>query len=72
MSAALEELLKLPAEDRLEAISVLWDSLDRDKGEFPLSVVERRELDRRIDAYERDPSGGYTLEEIIRELRQPK
>jgi len=50
----LDQLLRLPVADRLEAIEELWESLGADPNLFPLSDEERAELDRRIAADETD------------------
>lgn len=64
----LNELLRLPPAERLEAIAELWDSLDDQAGLFPLSDAERSELDRRIAEDEVDSSPGVPWSELRRRL----
>jgi putative addiction module component (TIGR02574 family) len=64
----LDELLRLPPAERLEAISELWDSLESQAELFPLTEEERAELDRRIAADEADPRPGVTWAELRRRL----
>jgi putative addiction module component (TIGR02574 family) len=72
MSAALQELLRRPVEEKLEAINALWDSIDAERGGPRLSDTDMAELHRRLDEYELDPTGNLTLQEVISGLRPPK
>jgi len=56
----LDELLRLPPSERLQAIGELWDSLESQADLFPLSDEERAELDRRIAEDEADPRPGVS------------
>ncbi len=64
----LDELLRLPPSERLEAIAELWDSLEGKAEHFPLSDEERAELDLRIGEDEADLSTGLTWSELRRRL----
>ena len=64
----LDELLRLPPAERLEAIGELWDSLESLAELFPLTDEERAELDRRIADDEADPRPGVTWAELRRQL----
>jgi putative addiction module component (TIGR02574 family) len=64
----LEELLRLPPSQRLEAIGELWDSLESQADLFPLTDEERAELDRRIAEDEADPRPGVSWSELRRRL----
>jgi putative addiction module component (TIGR02574 family) len=64
----LDELLRLPPAERLEAIGELWDSLESQAELFPLTDEERAELDRRIAEDEADPRPGVTWAELRRRL----
>lgn len=64
----LDELLRLPASERLEAIAELWDSLESQSELFPLSAEERSELDRRIAEDEADPGAGISWQDLRRRL----
>lgn len=64
----LDELLRLPASERLEAIAQLWDSLEGQADLLPLSDEERAELDRRIAEDETDRGAGISWPELRRRL----
>ena len=60
----LSDALALSAADRLELIDRLWASLDTEVAALPLTDEQRRELDRRLEEMDRDPSLGSTWEEV--------
>ncbi len=62
-----DQVMRLPAEERLELIGELWDSLDSG-GLPPLTAEQMKEIDRRMAEYERDPSRGIPLDEFLARL----
>lgn len=40
------------------------------QAEHPLTPEQREELDRRLEAHERNPQGGRLLEDAIKDLRR--
>jgi putative addiction module component (TIGR02574 family) len=74
MNKALrDQVLQMSAEDRLELIDEIWESLHppgsiRPDEPFVLSEAQKAELDRRIAEYERDPSRAIPLEEFLARL----
>jgi putative addiction module component (TIGR02574 family) len=69
MSAALEELLRLPVSEKIEAINALWDSIDVQGEEFALTEEERTELDRRLEDADHNPGVGCTWGELKNRLQ---
>ena len=67
----LDELLKLPADERAELALALWESLsDADReAEFVLSDQQRDELDRRLAEHLEDPDSATPWEEVRRKLK---
>lgn len=65
----LDELFKLSVEERIQLIGDLWDSITAD-GETlpPLTEAQSAELDRRIAAYEKDPSATLDGEAVDKHL----
>lgn len=57
----VDELRRLPVPERLEAIEELWESLEDESALFPLSDLERADLDRRVaeDAANQEPGVGW-------------
>jgi len=61
------ELMKLTAQERVELVQDLWDSIGADALP-PLADEEMGELERRLDEHRRDPGTALTLEELKAEL----
>ncbi len=51
-------------DDRVELVNQIWDSIADDSGIPKLTDPLRAELDRRIAAYESDPTNVVTWEQI--------
>ena len=70
-STTLNELLKLPADERFEIAMALWESLeDSDREEaFTVSPELAAELDRRWAEHVADPDSAIPWEVVERELR---
>jgi putative addiction module component (TIGR02574 family) len=71
LSDTLNELLKLPANERAELAHALWESLtdSEREAEFALTPEQEAELDRRWEAHIADPGSAIPWEEICKELR---
>jgi putative addiction module component (TIGR02574 family) len=58
-------------DERLELIEQLWDSLsDEERDSLPLTVEQEQELDRRLDALEKDGPVGISPDELREQLRR--
>jgi putative addiction module component (TIGR02574 family) len=55
---ARKEILNLSVAERIELIGDLWDSLTEAPEAVPLTEAQKAELDRRLDAYRKDPAVG--------------
>ena len=68
----LEELLKLPVQERIDLAWALWDSIAEPDLEehLPLTDAQEAELDRRLAEHDRNPSRGIPWEEVQRRLRE--
>lgn len=58
------ELNRLTAAEKLTLISELWEDLAADPESIPVSPEQVAELDRRMDAYRKDPSQVTTWEKV--------
>ena len=69
-NALLDEILRLPPEQRLQLVEDIWDSLAASPESVPVPEWHRAELDRRLD----DPSEQAKLswEDVQARLRPPK
>jgi putative addiction module component (TIGR02574 family) len=55
---AREDILNLSVAERLELIADLWDSLVETPEAIPLTEAQKAELDKRLEAYRKDPTAG--------------
>jgi putative addiction module component (TIGR02574 family) len=68
MSTILKHALSLSAEDRLELIEEIWDSLAATPGAIPVTDAQRRELARRRRAHARNRSAAKSWREVRAKL----
>jgi len=61
---SLAELLKLSVPERIRLVEAIWDSIAAAPDSLELSEAEREELDRRWEAFERDPSVGSPWSDV--------
>ncbi len=64
------ELEELSASDRLRLLEDVWETFVRNPDSLPLSDEHRREIDRRLEAFNRDPSAGATWDEVKQRIKQ--
>jgi putative addiction module component (TIGR02574 family) len=68
MSMTLSELLELPLEERLKLVESIWDSIAEFPEALELTDAQKKELDRRLEAYESDPTAGIPWPELKAQL----
>ena len=66
----IENLKELPIRERIQLVEDLWDSIANDQGTLSLSMEQKAELDRRLDAYKIDGIRGRVAEDVIRDIRK--
>lgn len=67
----LDELRKLPVDERIRLVEDLWDTIADDTIGESLSVTPElaAELDRRLQEYRSDPTGARLAEDVLCRLR---
>ncbi len=60
------DVLELSVPERIELVEDIWDSLAAVPESIPLTSAQRKELDRRLENYHKDPKAGSPWE-IVRE-----
>ncbi len=65
-------LSRLPIEKRIRLVEELWDSIAADQKVLLLTVEQKAELDRRLDAYEADRNQGRLAGESISDIRRKR
>jgi len=66
----IAEILKLPAEERLRLVELIWESLAAEPSDVPLGDAHRRVIDERIAEHERDPADVVSREEVLAQARR--
>lgn len=61
---------QLSVAERLDLISVLWDSIPNSLEELPIPEWHREELERRLAAADADPGGAIPWEKVRQRLRK--
>lgn len=64
--------VRAPASERLHLLEVIWDSLIEVPEAIPVSAEIRAELDRRLEAYLRNPETARPWAEVRDELFRDK
>ena len=61
---SISNILKLDVSERIQLVEDVWDSVAAVPEAIPLTDKQKRELDRRLDAYHNDPSAGSPWKEV--------
>lgn len=72
MNTKVAEILGLSVAERLQIVEDIWDSIAADSSDLAISDELRIELDRRMEAYEKDPDTGVTWEELDERLARSR
>ena len=68
-SQSIAEYVKLSVPERIQLVEDIWDSIAAVPEAIPLTEAQREELDRRLEAYHRNPDEGSPWEEIKERVR---
>ena len=64
MSPELAPILHLSREEKLRLVEELWDSITQEESLQPLAQWKIDELNRRGEAYQKDPSTALSWEDV--------
>jgi len=56
--------MKLSVAERILLVEEIWDRIAAEQEPLELTEAQRRELDRRLDAYEAAPKDGSSWEDV--------
>ena len=62
-------VLNLSVAERIQLVEDIWDTIAEVPGELPLSEAQKIELDRRLEAYHRNPDQGSPWAEVKERIR---
>lgn len=72
MTTALQTVRQWPVADQLAFVQQVWDQLAETGWQPELTDTQKAELDRRLAAYEADPTNVLTWDEVMAHLRRPR
>jgi putative addiction module component (TIGR02574 family) len=58
------DIAELSISERIQLAEDLWDSILERETELSLSEAQQQELDRRLENYDRNPTNGFSWEEV--------
>jgi putative addiction module component (TIGR02574 family) len=64
------EILKLPAEERLRLVEIIWASLVTEPSLVPLGDAHRAVIDERLAEHERNPDDVVSRDDVLAEARR--
>lgn len=68
MNTNVADILELSVAERIQIVEEIWESIAADSSKLPLTDEMRAELDRRLEAYDKDPEAGIAWEELEKRL----
>ncbi len=66
----IAEILKLPVEERLRLLELIWDSLAANPSVVPLGDAQRAVIDERLVEHARNPDDVLTRDEVLADARR--
>jgi putative addiction module component (TIGR02574 family) len=66
----IAEILKLPVDERLRLLELIWESIAANPSAVPLSDAHRAVVDERLAEHARNPDDVLTRDEVLAEARR--
>jgi putative addiction module component (TIGR02574 family) len=63
------DIASLSPEQRLQLLEQIWDSLATNPESVPVTAAQREELERRLDALDREGPVGIQWDDVVRRVR---
>ena len=67
---SVADVIALPVAERLRLVEAIWDSIAEVPEQLELSPAQAQELDRRLAAFEKDPTQGSPWQEVRARLER--
>ncbi|WP_158855838.1 addiction module protein [Lunatibacter salilacus] len=71
METILKDILKLSVAERIFLVEAIWDTLPEET-EIEFTEAQKKEIDRRLDLYEKGETKTYSWEEVKQSLKLSK
>jgi putative addiction module component (TIGR02574 family) len=65
----LTEVLELSVSERILLVEDIWDSIAAFPESVPLTDIQKQELERRLEAYHKNPVLGSPWEEVVARIK---
>ena len=65
----IAEILKLPPEEQLRLVELIWESLSATPAAVPLGEAHRAAIDEELAAHRQNPDDVITLNEVLSGVR---
>ena len=65
---SMSDILGLSVPDRIRLVQAIWDSIREAPEAIPVTDAEKAELDRRLEAYYKNPASGSPWPEVRKRL----
>lgn len=72
MTTMLTDILQLSISERIQLVEDIWDSISAVPEDLALTEAQKRELDRRLAAYQERPNQAIPWEEVKQRIRDAK
>jgi putative addiction module component (TIGR02574 family) len=70
--ADLAEILRLPAEERLRLVELIWESLASTPSAVPLGDAHRAAIDEELAEHRKNPNDVLTMEQVLAGVRKAR
>jgi len=67
---AKEDILNMSISDRIELVEDIWDSIAAVPEAVALTDIQKRELDKRLDSYHKNPDEGSPWEQVRKKIQK--
>ena len=67
---AKEDILNMSISERIQLVEDIWDSIAEIPEAVSLRDTQKRELDRRLDSYHKNPNVGSPWEEVRKRIQK--
>jgi putative addiction module component (TIGR02574 family) len=71
-SETSQEVKKLSVAERILLVEEIWDTIAAEQESLEVTEAQKRELDRRLEAYESSPGDGSSWEEVKQRIMAHK
>jgi putative addiction module component (TIGR02574 family) len=68
--AEVAQILKLPVEERLRLVELIWESIAAEPSSVSLADAHRTVIDERLAEHDRDPDDVVTRDQVLAEARR--